>query len=71
MDPSVIIAARQQQERLSEVSRRFHRHGAPRRSPRVFRVAIGFGFLRRALAVVKSWRLPVRVDRSVREGSES
>jgi hypothetical protein len=68
MDPLFIIAARQQHESLSEVSRRFHRHGAPRRPARAHRVSIGFGVLARVLNVVKSWRSPVR---AISRGSES
>jgi hypothetical protein len=71
MDPLFSISARQQQQRLSEVSRRFHRDGVPRRSARGLRVSIDFGALVRVLDVVKSWRSPVRWVRSVRRGSES
>jgi hypothetical protein len=71
MDLFSSIAARQQQERLSQVSRRFHQHGVPRQSARRLRVSVSFEFLARGLAFVKSWRLPVRAVRSVRGGSES
>jgi hypothetical protein len=68
MDPLAIIAVRQQHERLSAVSRRFCRHGAPRRSPRLLRTSIGFGVLIRVLDAVKSWWF--QAD-AVRRGSES
>ena len=68
MDPGFLIAARQQQQRLSEVSRRYHHHGVPRRSARGLRVRIDFGFLARVFNFVKSWKAPIRAVRpSIRQ----
>jgi hypothetical protein len=71
MDPLAIIAARQQYERLAEVSRTHHRFGSAYRSDRSIRRSVAVGMVTRLRDAVSTWWSRMRVGRVVAASQRS